>query len=273
MTNDTKLWARQGRIAASERWERQSAAMGRGVTDTIVEFAAPAPGMHVLDLASGTGAPAIPLARTAARVVATDVNHEPLRIARTRATERSLANLRFAVVDAHALPFVDAAFDLVTSRYGVMFFRDVVRAFREARRVLRPGGRIALITWGREGQPYHASMAGVVHQLIGGPMWPVGPFTPYRFADPESLAAPLRAAGFHDVHTECRTVEWAWPGAAEELWEYFREVTTPCRALIDRIPPARAPEINTAVLASLRRYQRGDQIAFGAEVVLAGATA
>ena len=77
-------WSAHARMSAAQRWERASAAMGRGVTDALVEFAAPQPGERVLDVASGTGAPSLQVARRVGprgTVVATDISAEPLKIA------------------------------------------------------------------------------------------------------------------------------------------------------------------------------------------------
>src|SRR5207248_65332 len=149
-------WATHARMNAATRWERPSADMGRGATDAIVALAQPRPGMSVLDVASGTGAPGLQIARAVAptgHVTATDLNAEPLKIAAERARERSLTNISFEVADAHRLQFADASFDLVTSRCGVMFFSDLPRALSEIRRVLKPGGRVALLAWGPLDQP------------------------------------------------------------------------------------------------------------------------
>src|ERR1044072_5673257 len=146
----TPEWATHARMNAAKRWERPSAEMGRGATDAIVEFAQPRRGMRVLDVAGGTGAPALQLARRVlpdGHVTATDKSPEPLKIASERAQERALTNIEFKITDVHELPFDDAGFDLVTSRLGVMFFSDLSRALGEMRRVLRPGGRVALLAW------------------------------------------------------------------------------------------------------------------------------
>src|SRR5271155_5963419 len=88
-------WGTQYRLVASEKWKAKSAAMGRAVTEALVEYAAPMPGMRVLDLASGTGEPAISLAmRVGAQghVTALDLSADLLEIAKERAQERGLDN-------------------------------------------------------------------------------------------------------------------------------------------------------------------------------------
>ena len=265
-------WGTQYRLVASEKWRMQSAYMGQAVTEALVEYARPSEGMRVLDLASGTGEPAISLAlRVGDRghVTALDLSAELLEIAAQRAEKRGLENFATQQADAHTLPFPDEHFDLATSRFGVMFFSDPVAALTELRRVLRPGARVCFVAWGKFEQPYWQTTMGTVHNHVGGPLLqPDGP-NPFRFAEPGSLSSVLRTAGFADVEEETRTVPWTWPGSAEDVWEQARSVAVPFRPMLDRVPADRWPQINADVHAAINRYSHGDEIAFGASVVLA----
>src|SRR5712692_2259337 len=161
--NSGPQWGASYRLIASEKWKAKSAAMGRAVTEALVECAAPKPGMKVLDLASGTGEPAITLASRVGpegHVTALDFSPELLEIAAQRARERGLTNFSSRQADAHHLPFPDRSFDLATSRFGVMFFADCGTALRELHRVLKPGARACFVTWGPFEQPYWSSMMG-----------------------------------------------------------------------------------------------------------------
>ena len=265
-------WGTQFRLIASEKWKAKSAAMGQPVTDALVDYAQPAPGMRVLDLASGTGEPAITLASRvgdAGHVTALDVSGELLEIAAERARARGFTNFTTSQSDAHTLSFPDNSFDLATSRFGVMFFRDPVSAMRELRRVLRPGARACLLAWGPFEQPYWQSMMGVVHRHVGGPLLPPGGPNPFRFAEPGSLTSMLQSAGFDTVEEQTKTFPWAWPGSIEEVWEQARSVAVPFRPMLDRVPAEKWPQINADVHAAVRRYFDGEKIAFGASVVLA----
>ena len=171
--------------------------------------------------------------------------------------------------DAHAMPFADASFDLATSRFGVMFFRDAGLALRELHRVLRDQARACFLAWGSFDQPYWQTTMGVVHRHVGGPLLqPAGP-DPFRFASPGSLSAVLQKAGFREVHEETRTVPWTWPGMPEEVWEQARAVSVPFRPMLDRVPSDMWPQIHAEVQAAVRKYYDGEKIAFGASVVLA----
>ena len=265
-------WGNSYRLVASDQWKSKSAAMGKAVTEVLVEYAAPKPGMRVLDLASGTGEPAISLAmRVGAqgKVTALDLSDDLLAIARGRARERGLENFVTQVADAHALPFGDSSFDLATSRFGVMFFRDIDLALQELRRVLRKDARACFLAWGPFEQPYWQTQMGVVHRHAGGPLLQPGGPNPFRFAAAGSLSEALRGAGFSDVQEETKTVAWTWPGTPEEVWEQAQAVSVPFRPMLDRVPPAQWPQIHAEVHAAIRHYVVGENIEFGARVVLA----
>ena len=265
-------WGNQYRLVASEKWKAKSAAMGQPVTDAFVEYAQAAPGMNVLDLASGTGEPAISLASRVGpdgHVTATDLSAGLLEIAAERARKREFKNFTTQQADAHSLPFPDNSFDLATSRFGVMFFDDPVAALQELRRVLRPGARACFVAWGPFDQPYWQSMMGVVHRHVGGALLPSDGPNPFRYAKPGSLSAVFRHAGFNAIEEEMRTLPWNWPGPVEELWEYSQSVAVPFRPLLERVPTEKWPEIHADVHAAVRQYSDGEKIEFGVSVVLA----
>ena len=265
-------WGSSYRLVASEKWKAKSAAMGKAVTEALVEFAAPKPGMRVLDLASGTGEPAISLASrlgAQGQVTALDLSPDLLEIAKGRAQERGLNNFVTQQADAHALPFADDSFDLATSRFGVMFFRDIGLALRELRRVLRMNARACFLAWGPFDQPYWQSMMGIVHRHVGGSLLAPGGPDPFCFAAPGSLLEVLHDAGFREVHEETKIVPWTWPGTPEDVWEQARAVSVPFRPMLDRVPENMWPQIHAEVHAAVRQYVRGQNIEFGASVVLA----
>ena len=225
--------------------------------------------MRVLDLASGTGEPAITLALRVGEgghVDALDLDGELLEIAKRRAEERGLSNFSVHAGDAHNLPFPDNSFDLATSRFGVMFFRDPVVAFRELYRVLRPGARACFLVWGTFDQPFWQSMLGVVHHNVGGPLLQPGGPDPFRFAEPGSLSAVFKEAGFTGAEEEAKTLPWAWPGPVEEVWEQLQSVSVPFRPMLERVPSELWPRIHEEVHAAVRKYFDGEKVAFGATV-------
>jgi SAM-dependent methyltransferase len=265
-------WGSSYRLIAADKWKTKSGAMGRDVTEALVDYAQPRAGMKVLDLASGTGEPAISLAprvEPGGHVTALDLSSELLEIAAERARERKLANLTIKQADAHKVPFPDDSFDLVTSRFGVMFFQ--IKALQEARRVLKPGARACFIAWGPFEQPFWLSMMGVVHKYAGGERTAPGQ-DPCRYGQPGSLSGALREAGFEQIEEATKTLPWTWPGPAEEVWEQAQAMSTPFLPMIKRVPAEKWGQMNREVLESVGRYADGGAIKFGAVVVLASGT-
>jgi SAM-dependent methyltransferase len=249
-------WGSSYRLIAADRWKAKSAAMGRDVTEALVEYAQPRAGMKVLDLASGTGEPAISLAsrvELGGQVMALDLSAELLEIAAERARERKLTNLTIKQADAHELPFPDNRFDLVTSRFGVMFFQT--KALQEARRVLKPGARACFMAWGPFEQPFWSSMMGVAFKYAGGPRTAPGQ-DPCRFGQPGSLSGALREAGFQQIEESTKTVPWTWPGPAEEVWEQAQAMSTPFLPMLKRVPAEKWEQMNREVLESVGRYAK-----------------
>ncbi|MDX1485864.1 MAG: class I SAM-dependent methyltransferase [Alphaproteobacteria bacterium] len=199
-------WAERSKV-----WARTSVA-GRSQDDTfnqmIIAEAAIAPGEAVLDIASGTGNPAVSIALSlegAGSVTCTDLTPRMLEAARTRAQNLELSVMRFVAADMSALPFAEASFDCATCRFGLMFPDDKVAAAEEARRVLKPGGRAAYMVWGsyEENPAFHVPRRAAA-AYFGEPEPPA--------ADRHSMSAPgtlkdiLDGAGF--VRTEERELRY-----------------------------------------------------------------
>jgi|ERR1035438_4421551 ubiquinone/menaquinone biosynthesis C-methylase UbiE len=269
-------WGSSYRLVAAEKWKAKSAVMGSAVTQAFVEFSRPVAGIRVLDLASGTGEPGISLAERVGpmgSVTALDQSPELLEIAAERARLKQLSNFATQQADVHQLPFADQSFDLATCRFGVMFFSNVEGALRELRRVLKPGARACFVAWGPVEQPYWQTTMKIVHQHAGGSMLPEGGADLFRFSAAGSLSEVLRAAGFSEVQESMQNLPWIWRGDAEEVFEYACAVAAPFRAMIERVAEKDWPAIRAEALAAMEKYRVGDEIRFGADVVLASGIA
>jgi ubiquinone/menaquinone biosynthesis C-methylase UbiE len=264
-------WDTFARVNAGERYRAQSAAIGSEVTKAIVEEARIVPGLRVLDVACGSGEPAISIAdllQGSGEVVGIDISAQPLQVARERASRRRLGNVEFLQADIHQLPFPDGSFDRAVSRFGIMFFSDLPRALRELHRVLKPGGRTSHLAWGSIRQPYFETTVGVVLEMLPELSLPAAGRGMFQFGEPGTLTARLQEAGFTDIEEKVKTVPWNWPGTPEELWAYFQDVTIPLRPVLQAIPPGRQ-DIHRAVLDALHARCDGQQVNFDAAVVLA----
>ena len=186
-------------------WDRH-APEGRSVTDELnrilIELTGIGSGDDVLDLASGSGEPAISIALsvgTGGSVTALDAHGEMLAGARRRAATLELDNMKFQIARMEDLPFADDTFDAVTCRFGLQSSEDAAQTLREARRVLKPGGRAGFMTHGVEERN---TLSAVLANVVRG-MFPerAGAARPrrLRFREPGSLRAVFDAAGFCEV--------------------------------------------------------------------------
>lgn len=269
-------WGSSYRLIAAEKWKAKSAAMGSAVTETLVEYTCPLPGMRVLDLASGTGEPGITLAQRVGpqgSVTAVDQSSDLLDIAAARARNKQLSNFTTQQADAHQLPFPDQSFDLASCRFGVMFFSDAQRALTELRRVLKPEARACFAAWGSIEQPYWQTTMKIVHQHAGGTMLPAEGSNPFRFSAAGSLSAALRGAGFHKVQESTQNLPWTWRGEAEEVLDYAIAISAPFRPMLEQVRADEWPVIRAEAKAAIEQYRVGDEIRFGADVVLASGRA
>lgn len=273
---DHKEMIRQEWIGAAplwQKWNRKFVIQTRAATELVLRGADLAPGMEVLDLASGTGEPALSLAQAVGpqgRVVATDLVPQMLEAARQNAAAQGLDNMEFRMADAESLPFPDGEFDRVTCRFGIMFFPDIPKAMAEVHRVLKPGGRVCFAVFGslEENPIFLVSLGSFLKRVKMPPLPPDAPHI-FRFADETKLANALSSAGFRDVSTNKQRVTFPWPGPAEECWEATRDLAAPFKKLIEAIPPEQAGEVIREILNGVRRFQVGDLINLPATVIIA----
>jgi ubiquinone/menaquinone biosynthesis C-methylase UbiE len=157
---------------------------------------------RILETAAGTGIVTEALARAlpGAEIVATDLNQAMLDVGAGRVQS---ANVRFQQADAQSLPFPDAGFDLVLSQFGVMFFPDRVGAYRETRRVLKPGGRFLFNVWDRiENNPVTATVGGAIAARFPEHAESFYRRVPFGYHDKARIEADLREAGFTAIVME-----------------------------------------------------------------------
>jgi ubiquinone/menaquinone biosynthesis C-methylase UbiE len=208
----------------------------------------------LLETAAGTGIVTRALAATLppeVAIVATDLNHPMLDHAASRlASDR----VSWRQADAQALPFPDARFDAVVCQFGAMFFPDKPRAFAEAARVLKPGGRFLLSVWDRiEANEF----ADVVVRAVAT-LYPDDPpmflaRTPHGHHDTEPLEAQLRTAGFGAISVDSLTLESTAPDPPAVAIGYCQG--TPMRNEIEAHgPEALAAATRAATDAIAARY-------------------
>jgi len=186
------------------RWIEQEALLDAQIAPlglAALERTGVAAGERVVDVGCGCGQTSLQLAeRVGPGGAVLGVDISSLMLGRARERAKDLAQLRFENADAQTHRFAER-FDLVFSRFGVMFFADPTAAFANLRSALRPQGRLAFVCWqGIDRNPWLLvplrALAGIV-ELPAPP--PPGSPGPFAFADPERVRGILGAAGFGDV--------------------------------------------------------------------------
>ena len=255
-------WAREAEFW--RKWYPLAKRRTREATELLIKTAGIKEGapVTILDLASGAGDPALSIARLVAprgRVVATDLVPEMLRFAAENAMNEGIVNISFQEAAADSLPFPENYFDFATSRFGVMFFPNPVRALEEIKRVLKPGGRSALMSWGpKENNEYWRATIGVIIKKgIKLPSQHTGAPDPYRFSKAGDLWKLLENAGYSRVEEEDRVVNLVWEGTLEEAWENFLDTWRPMGAF-DSIPEKKMHEIKEDCIRELSKFRNSD---------------
>lgn len=198
-------------------------------------------GENVLEIGCGTGALTVPLAEAVGdhgRLVAVDISEPMLGVARQRVEERGLRNVKLLLGDAQVFEFEPAAFDLATSRMGVMFFADPTAAFRNIAGALKPGGSLTFACWGPLAENRHWLISyDIALRHLGPPApQPANAPSPLAFADPDYIHRVLAGAGFAEV-----TVERAHPtiiGGSPEEEAQQAMMLGPTARLIEEKNPA-----------------------------------
>jgi ubiquinone/menaquinone biosynthesis C-methylase UbiE len=195
--------------AAAAGWERRRATIEEITTpvmDWMLRELAPRPGDTVLELAAGpggTGFVAAALVGENGRLISTDFSPAMVEVARRRAAELGLGNVEHREMDAEKIDLADDSVDGVLCRFGYMLMPDTAAALSETRRVLRPGGRLALAVWSAPERNPWLSIAGRMF-VERGYVPPPEPGAPsvFEMANEEHTRGLLEDAGFTDVRFE-----------------------------------------------------------------------
>jgi SAM-dependent methyltransferase len=233
---------KEKRMAFEELKAKQSVMWGSGPYERVSEHlqiahehllraVPPREGEAWLDVATGTGEIAVPVARAGARVTGLDLAPELISTARERAAAEGV-EVKFEVGDAESLPYESASFDTVSSTFGCMFAPDHGATANELARVCKPGGRLSLLTW----HPTRGVAEFFKVMAAYQPPRPEGVGNPFDWGDRDHLAELLGDA--FELHYE--EGDCPQPGSSEEeIWELFATSYGPTKALVASLDDAR----------------------------------
>ena len=222
-------------------------------------------GQAVLDVGCGTGATTLAIARRlgpTGGAVGVDISEPMLGLARRRA-ERDGSRAAFLVADAQTHPFEPASFDLIVSRFGVMFFGDPVRAFANLRGALTNGGSLRAIAWrGPADNPFMTTAERAAAPLLPNlpARRPDGPGQ-FAFADRQKVAKILEDGGWTAIDIQPLDVECTLP--APELERYMTRLGPLGQVLEEADGPTRSRVVD-AVRAAFQPFVHGDEVRYTA---------
>jgi ubiquinone/menaquinone biosynthesis C-methylase UbiE len=224
------------------------------LASALLEAAALAPGQRVLDLASGPGLLAGAAARRVAPggiVLATDIAEAMLVEGARRCGEHADAPC-FAAADAEHLCVADAGMDRVLAGLALFIFPHPERALAEMRRVLAPGGRVALSVWGpRETVPLIHRAQDTIARVLPPPK--VARPSVFRYGERDVLAATLAAAGFDDIDIRPCTFSCHFADA-EAYWQAFLDLAGGAAEALGRLPELTQQALRSAVIDDLAHH-------------------
>lgn len=210
---------------AGHKWAGRDVMMSQmlaPIARDLLRHADPAGARKVLDVGCGGGSETLMLAEQLgpdARILGVDISAPLLAVARERAQAAGELGrqLEFVEADASVHAFAPASFDLLFSRFGVMFFDDPVAAFANLRRALRPDARLAFSCWQplQENPWAHIPLQAAFEHVPRPESPPPHAPGPFAFADPERTRSVLEEAGFVGVALKSHPVQMCWSNGGD----------------------------------------------------------
>lgn len=219
-------------------WARRHDMLSRcsaHVTTRMLELADVSSGKSVLDVASGSGEPAISAAKQVGpegQVLGTDFVEDMLVTARINAANAGLANIGFRCIDSETLDFGTESFDCATIRWGLMFMPNPVGALTRIHNSLRSGGRLSVATWAEPARnPFVTLALEVMEKYREIPETPPGSPGIFALSDKDKLRNTLETAGFVDIQCEEMPIRAIEAETPIEYWETLYDLAGPISLL------------------------------------------
>lgn len=253
--------------AAAQGWRQRDELLREGaapVSARMLELAKVGPGHHVLDIASGTGEPAIPAAKIVGengKVIGIDLADEMLDVARDKVTAQGLKNIEFQCIDAETLNVEPGSIDAVTMRWGLMFMPEPLDCLRPAHEALKEGGRISIACWSDPAKnPFVGLLIKSLGQYMEVPTPPPGTPGIFAFADGDRLRDVIASAGFSRITLEEMTINVVKVPDGQAYWEAMSDLAAPVMALVDQLDETARTAYISDVIASANSFRQGDHL-------------
>jgi len=244
-------------------WRKHDASLRENtanMTSRMLDLAQLQPGHKVLDLACGTGEPAIPAAERVGPtgyVAATDLVEEMVTFAREKAAARGLKNIEFRVADAEGLALSPRSTDVATIRLGMMFMPGALRCLQNVYNALKPGGRLVVVNWaGPDKNPWADVALSVIKRHVDIPRPAPGATGLYSFADPARNTGILAEAGFREIAIETLEVPVIDVADGAEYFTWVKEMAGPVAAIYARLPADKQAIVDREVAFAAERQSR-----------------
>ena len=271
--------------AQREQWNKDGAAWRRwtptlerwyGVaTRQMLDLARIQPGQRILDVAAGAGEPAVSAAERVGPggyVLATDISEGIVELALQVARERGLKQIETCAMDGEKLDLPDASFDVVLCRLGLMYMPHPVTALCEWRRVLRPGGRVAVAVFSTpDRNSWGALPASIIRKRAQLPPPVPGQPGPFSLGAPGVLEGVFRQAGFADPEIRAVPVPHKAASAAEYV-RVAREAFGGFNAMMAQLPSQECESVWNEVEDSMRSFESPAEFQVPGECLVGAAT-
>jgi SAM-dependent methyltransferase len=259
-------------------WQRWNSALDRWygeATRQMLDLARLQPGQRVLDIAAGAGEPAVSAAERVGPggyVLATDISEGILELALQVARERGLRQIETRAMDGEKLDLPDASFDAVVCRLGLMYMPHPVTALREWRRVLRPGGRVAVAVFSTpDRNSWGAVPASIIRRRAQVPPPAPGQPGPFSLGGPGVLEGVFRQAGFADLEVRAVPVPHGAASAADYV-TVAREAFGGFNAMMAHLSPEERESVWDEVEVVMRSFESPDGFEVPGECLVGAAT-
>ncbi len=246
---------------AAEAWHRWGPTLHRWLgdaTNVMLDMADVRAGHRVLDVAAGAGEQTLVTAQRVGptgSVLATDISSNILEFAQQAAHQAGLKNVETKVQDGENLELPENAFDAVISRVGLIYFPDQHKALTGMKRVLKPGGRVAAITYSTpDNNKFFSIPVSIIRRRANLPPPLPGQPGPFSLGSPGVLEAAYQKAGFTNIQIRSVASPLRMPSAAECV-RFERESFGALHQMLSGVPEAERASVWDEIEQELKKYE------------------